>query len=350
MKIYEEERYCADLSSTIEHAVGIEQLKNSRILLTGTTGTIGSYLVDTLVWYNQNKKAGIRIYAAGRDVSRMQERFSQETDTGLTFLSYDMLQEIGFDEKIDYVIHAAGNAHPAAFCAHPTETIMGNVQGTFRLLEYARKQGAKRFLYVSSGEVYGQGDITLDSFEESYAGYVDINQARSCYPMSKRMTENLCSSYYSQYDFETVMVRPCHTYGPWMTASDSRANVQFLRNALAGKDIILKSSGTQMRSYCYVGDCASAILTVLTQGKAGESYNIANPQARCTIAALAEQIAKEAGTKVVFAEPDETERKRQTPIAKQVLNTKKLEALGWKGRYSVEMGMEHTFSILKNIS
>lgn len=349
MKIYEEELYCEDLSSTTEHVVGIEQLKNSRILITGTTGTIGSYLVDTLVWYNQHKKAGIQIFAAGRDVRCMQQRFSQEEDTGLTFLAYDMLQEIAFDEEVDYVIHAAGNAHPAAFCTNPTETIIGNVQGTYRLLEYARKQGAKRFLYVSSGEVYGQGDVTLDSFEESYAGYVDINQARSCYPMSKRMAENLCSSYYSQYKLETVMVRPCHTYGPWMTASDSRANVQFMRNALAGDDIVLKSAGTQMRSYCYVGDCVSAILSVLIQGKPGESYNIANAEAQTTIAGLAEQIAREAGTDVVYAQPDEEERTRQTPIAKQVLNTDKLESLGWKGKYSVKEGIRHTFLILKQI-
>jgi UDP-glucuronate decarboxylase len=112
------------------------------------------------------------------------------------FLQYDMNAPIGFNVHVDYIIHAAGNAHPAAFNGNPVGTTMGNIESTFRLLEYLRLHEGKRLLYVSSGEVYGQGDVSLDSFDELYSGYLDVLSPRSCYPLSKRMTENLCSSYW----------------------------------------------------------------------------------------------------------------------------------------------------------
>lgn len=208
-----------------------------------------------------------------------------------------MIQTEDGNVSVDYVVHAAGNAHPTTFNRDPVGTIWGNIKGTYNLLEYCKSCKGKRFLYVSSGEVYGQGDLSVEEFEEKYAGYIDILSPRSCYPSSKRAVENLCASYYSQYGLETLIVRPCHTYGPGITMTDSRANAQFFRNVLNGEDIVMKSAGTQLRSYNYVADCASAILTVLFNGEAGQAYNIANPKVRITIAQLADIIAKKSGRK-----------------------------------------------------
>lgn len=346
MNLYESKTYINDLRVAIRASVGIENLKNKRVLITGATGTIGSFIVDMLLEYNKDG-ANIEIFAAGRSLERLEQRFKYGRTNQLEYKKYDMLSHVTLDMPIDYVIHAAGNAHPAAFNGDPVGTIVENVNGTYELLEYARRYEAKRFCYISSGEVYGQGDLSLDSFEEGYSGYLDTLSPRSCYPMSKRAAETLCASYTKQYGLETVIVRPCHTYGPGITKSDSRANVQFIRNALNGEDIVLKSAGTQMRSYCYIADCASAIITCLVKGNASEAYNSANPKARATIAELAEVIAGCVGKKVIFANPDKVDLENRTPIAKQVLNTKKLEKLGWKGNYSVRMGIEHTLAILE---
>ena len=108
----------------------------------------------------------------------------------------------------------------------------------------------------------------------------------------------------------------------------------------------MKSAGTQMCSYNYIGDCASAIITVLINGKCGEAYNTANPDVRLTIAQLAEIIASAANRKVVFADPDDVDLAYRTPIAKQVLSSKKLENLGWSGVFSAEIGVKHTLDIL----
>src|SRR5699024_8541963 len=121
---------------------------------------------------------------------------------------------------------------------YPVDTLLGNVTGTDHFLEYARTHGTKRFLYVSSGEMYGQPDASderlKDGFYESYCGSVDYSDPRSCYPSGKRAAETLCQSYISQYDMEAVIVRPCHCYGPTQTESDTRAVSQFIRMGIAG--------------------------------------------------------------------------------------------------------------------
>lgn len=347
MNLRQSKLYTEDLETTLAHAVDIEKLYGKKVLITGATGTIGSFAADALIYLNQKVKANIRVLLAGRSVEKLQNQFGNHDN--VKYLSYDLNAPIEFDEAIDYVIHAAGNAHPAAFNGDPVGTIVGNIDSTHRLLEYMKNHGGKRCLYVSSGEVYGQGDISLDAFDETYSGYLDILSARSCYPLSKRMTENLCVSYWKQYDIESVIVRPCHTYGPFMTPSDNRAHTQFLHNALSGEDVVMKSAGTQMRSYNYVADCVAGLLTVLVNGNVGEAYNLANPKVRVTIAEFAEKIATAEECKVIFDDPTEADVANRSPIPKQILATEKLESLGWQPAFSIDLGIRHTLDILKEM-
>ena len=347
MNLRQSKLYTEDLETTLAHAVDIEKLYGKKVLITGATGTIGSFAADALIHLNQKVKANIRVLLAGRSVEKLQNQFGNHDN--VKYLSYDLNAPIEFDEAIDYVIHAAGNAHPAAFNGDPVGTIVGNIDSTHRLLEYMKNHGGKRCLYVSSGEVYGQGDISLDAFDETYSGYLDILSARSCYPLSKRMTENLCVSYWKQYDIESVIVRPCHTYGPFMTPSDNRAHTQVLHNALSGEDVVMKSAGTQMRSYNYVADCVAGLLTVLVNGNVGEAYNLANPKVRVTIAEFAEKIATAEECKVIFDDPTEADVANRSPIPKQILATEKLESLGWQPAFSIDLGIRHTLDILKEM-
>jgi UDP-glucuronate decarboxylase len=347
MNLRQSKLYTEDLETTLAHAVDIEKLYGKKVLITGATGTIGSFAADALIHLNQKVKANIRVLLAGRSVEKLQNQFGNHDN--VKYLSYDLNAPIEFDEAIDYVIHAAGNAHPAAFNGDPVGTIVGNIDSTHRLLEYMKNHGGKRCLYVSSGEVYGQGDISLDAFDETYSGYLDILSARSCYPLSKRMTENLCVSYWKQYDIESVIVRPCHTYGPFMTPSDNRAHTQFLHNALSGEDVVMKSAGTQMRSYNYVADCVAGLLTVLVNGNVGEAYNLANPKVRVTIAEFAEKIATAEECKVIFDDPTEADVANRSPIPKQILATERLESLGWQPAFSIDLGIRHTLDILKEM-
>lgn len=347
MNLHQSKLYFEDIDKSLMHTVDVEKLFGKSIIITGATGTIGSFVADTLIRLNRQNTANLKIYLAGRNLEKLRKQY--EDCSGIEFLKYDMNSPIEFDVQVDYIIHAAGNAHPAAFNGNPVETTIGNIESTFGLLEYLRKHHGKRLLYVSSGEVYGQGNVSLEAFEEEYAGYVEILSPRSCYPLSKRMAENLCASYWKQYGVETVIVRPCHTYGPHMTSTDNRAHVQFFHNALNGEDIVLKSAGSQMRSYNYVGDCVSALLTVLIRGVSGEAYNLANPRARLTIAQFADRIARAESKKIVFEDPSSVDIANRSPIAKQVLDSSKVEKLGWSPAFSVEDGITHTLNILKGL-
>lgn len=347
MDLLKSKLYCEDIDIAIAHSVGLNKLNGHSILITGATGTIGSFIADLLIKYNESQKAGLKIYLAARNKSVLQNKYAFKENNELKFLSYDMLQPVDFKVPIDFVIHAAGNAHPAAFNGDPSGTIIGNIVGTYNLLEYLKKNKGKRFLYVSSGEVYGDTSELTEELEEKQSGYLDLLSSRSCYPISKRAAETLCASYYKQFGIETVIVRPSHTYGPCITKTDNRAHAQFIQNALKHEDIVLKSAGKQMRSYTYIADCASGILTVLAKGDAGEAYNIANENSRVTIAELAQIIAEIEKCKVVFSIPDKADVVNQTPIQRQVLNAKKLEKLGWKGDYDIYRGLRHTLSILK---
>lgn len=344
--MYDSATYRKDLATAISAVPKIQDLRSSSIMITGATGLIGSFLVDALLEYNSLENADIQIYALGRSKTRLQKRFEGAITDHLHFVEHDVNQSPTFDFAIDYVIHAASNAYPASFAEDPVGTILNNVFGTQYLLHYAKEHHAKRFLFVSSGEVYGQGDPNLKAFPENFSGYVDPTEPRSCYPSSKRTAETLCVSYTQQFGLETVIARPCHIYGPNTTASDNRASVQFMNNAIRGEDILMKSKGTQMRSYCYVADCASAILTILLCGQSKEAYNVANPNARVTIAGLAEAIAETAGRKVVFSEDETIAKEQQTPITYAVLDSDKLCALGWNGNYTIEQGVLSTYQVL----
>ena len=347
MKFYHNKTYIKDIDIALNHVIGIEEICNKSVFVTGATGTIGSFVADMLIRFNKKHNANTIIYLGGRNIEKIRCQFGIQKN--VEFVNYNMNMPIEFDKHVDYVIHAAGNAHPAAFNANPVGTIIDNIESTYRLLEYLRSHNGKRLLYVSSGEVYGQGDISLEAFDEPYSGYVDVLSPRSCYPLSKRMTENLCISYWKQYGIESVIVRPCHTYGPCITKTDNRAHAQFLNNALNGENIVLKSAGTQLRSYNYVADCAAALITVLVRGNSGVAYNLANSQSRVTIAELAKQIAIAGNTKVVFETPNSMDLANQSPIVKQVLDCKKIENLGWKPAFNLEEGICHTLGILRGM-
>ena len=116
-----------------------------------------------------NVSVGINVVVTSRNLDKLIEQYSFWNDKNLSFFEYDMFKDISFDVSVDYVVHAAGNAHPTTFNRDPVGTIWGNIKGTYNLLEYCKSCKGKRFLYVSSGEVYGQGDLSVEEFEEKYA-------------------------------------------------------------------------------------------------------------------------------------------------------------------------------------
>ena len=310
------------------------------ILITGATGLIGSFLVDALL----STDADIRVYAAGRSEAGMRARFGEAMDDSrFRYVPYDATRPVTIDFDPDYVVHAATSAHPLAYSTDPVGTMQANLIGVMQLLEALRARGHGRLLMLSTGEVYGENPDLPEGFAETDHGWIDTMSPRACYPESKRAAETLCASYAAQYGVDALVARLCHVYGPTFTAANSRADAQFIRKALAGEDIVMKSAGSQVRSFCYVADAAAAILTLLTKGERGQAYNVANRRSVASIRQYAETLAGIAGVKVVFDIPPEVEKAGYTKVTRAVLNPAKIEGLGWSARYDLREGLEETY-------
>ena len=244
----------------IAHVAGLplpwETLYGCNVLITGATGLLGECLTDVLMSHTEGN---IQVWASGRDDERAKSMFSGfSADPRFHYVHWDVMQPLPTTEDFHYVIHAASSASPRFFATQPVETILSNILGIRTLMEYGIKHNMQRLLFVSTGEVYGEGDGRY--FTEEYSGYVDSLSPRSCYPAGKRTAETLCASYAEEYGADFVVARPCHIYGPHFTPHDNRVYAQFIRNIINGEDIIMKSDGSQHRSWCYIVDAVKGCL------------------------------------------------------------------------------------------
>ncbi len=336
------EIYLRDVDRAIQALPDVQKLRSARILITGATGLVGAFLTDCLLALSDQNALDLRLYALCRNAARAKERFGERVNA----IAADVSEATALPE-CDYIIHAASNAHPKAFSADPVGTMLANILGVRNLLEHLRAQGHGRLLFVSTGEIYGDNPAIRDGFSETDFGKIDSMNPRACYPESKRAAETLCASYLSQYRVDSVVARLCYVYGPTITNENSRADAQFLRNALSKTDIIMKSAGAQVRSYCYVADAARALITILLSGESGSAYNVANRAAVRSIREYAEALAKVAGVQVKFETPEDAEKRGYSTVSRAVQKPDRLEALGWKPLFSFEEGIEHTFRIIE---
>lgn len=325
-------------------------LTGKTVMVTGATGLIGSSVIDILCRYNDTHKGRIRILAAGRQPERMKARFrGQANRSDLRFVVYDASRsDNAFTDHADYIIHGASNAFPSLIVKEPVETMMSNILGMKCLLDYAKEQGTRRVLFISSSEIYGKKEETEPYGEEQY-GYIDLLKPRNAYSVAKRAAETLCISYADEYGVDSVIVRPGHIYGPTASINDNRVSSAWAYAVARGEDIIMKSDGTQVRSYCYCLDCASAILKVLLKGESGHAYNISNPDSVISIKEMAEILATSAGVQVKMELPTEEERKGFNPMSNSSLDSTSLIGLGWGGCFDAKTGFGHTVSVLKTM-
>ena len=320
--------------------IDLSSIEGCNILITGATGLIGGSLVDILMNVN------CQVYALGRNEERAKKRFAEYWNSdSFHFIKGDVTKSLECNINFDYIIHAASNASPNFFKEKPVEVITSNIIGTKNLMDYGLSHGMKRMLFVSSGEVYGEG--SGKEFAETDSGYIDCATPRACYPSSKRAAETLCVSYAAEYGVDVVIARPCHTYGPFFSESDNRVYAQFIRNVLNGEDIVLKSKGDQHRSWIYVVDCVSALLTILCQGECCQAYNVADEKSEISIRNLAELIATHSGLNVLFDIPPTQDKGNTTPITTALFSTRKLQALGWQPLFSISDGTKNTISTLR---
>lgn len=344
--------YWEAISNLLKEKLPWQRLTGKTLLLTGATGMVGVCLIDIFMKWNdkqasENQK-GVKVIALSRNEERAKERLNLYWDRGdFVYATCDVNESIPEVGDVDFIIHAASNTHPLQYANDSIGTITSNVLGTKNLLDYAVGHHTERFCFVSSVEVYGENRGDVEKFDERYLGYLDCNTLRAGYPESKRLGETLCNAYKQTYDLNFVIPRLSRVYGPTMLASDSKAISQFIKKAVAGEDIVLKSEGNQKYSYSYVTDAAAGILYTLLLAESGQALNVADEESDITLKDLAGILAYLADKEVIFELPEESERRGYSTATKAMLDASKLKHMGWQAQVHMEEGLADTVNSVR---
>jgi UDP-glucuronate decarboxylase len=258
--------------------------KNKKILITGSNGLIGQYLVEALanVFSNHNNT----IY--GVDINENKKKLKQFIyyKKNLYNLKKKKIPKV----KFDYIIHLAGIPSPVYYKKFPLETIYLNAELSRELLELSLKNKSK-FIYFSSSEIYGNPFKQFIPTHETYKGYVSSVGDRSCYDESKRMGETFTYIYKTKFNIEAKIIRPFNFYGDMMRYNDERIIPKFFYQNLNNENITIYSSGKQTRTYCHMFDATIMILMIIFKGK-NFIYNVGNPSEEISAIDLAKKIIK----------------------------------------------------------
>lgn len=322
-----------DIEEIIQKDFYFKDFDNSKILVTGATGLIGSFLIKSLLTYSEKNNSNITILACCRSESKFNKVFSSFPKSNLFPLFSDICDLNISDYEIDYIIHGASITDSKTFIEKPVETIFTAIDGTRNLLNQLINKKIKSFVYLSSLEVYGSfsEDSFIKDVHENDSGYIDCLSVRSSYSEGKRMVENICISYANEYDIPVKIVRLCQTFGAGVEYNDNRVFAQFARCIIENQNIVLKTKGETIRNYCYTTDAITGILTVLSKGKVAEAYNIANKHTSISILDMAKLCCKLNNniSNVQMDISQDASKLGYNPTVKIQLITDKLESLGW---------------------
>ncbi len=346
--------YLEDLQRISEsNAIDYAALKGSTVLITGATGLVGSNLVRTFLYLNAVRGLGIQIVALIRNREKADQIFGdlrngspalrQITDRCLTFeicsLTEASAEEICAGRDVDYIFHTAGITASRLMVTKPAETLDAAILGTRTILRLAARKKCRSVVYLSSMEMYGT--CNTDPVTENDLGYIDPLKVRSNYPESKRLCENMCVAYLSEYQVPVKIARLAQTFGAGILPTENRVFAQFARSIRRGEDIVLHTKGQSDGNYCYLSDSIEALIIILQKGSSGEAYNVANEAAHTTIADMASMVCEKiSGGKsgVVFDIPKENVYGYAQDV-KMRLSSEKLRSLGWKP----EIGLEDAY-------
>lgn len=300
-----------------------------KIVVTGGAGFIGSHLCARLL------QEGHSVLCVDTMLTGSQKNITAlHNHPQFTFFQFDVTQPFPFEA--DAIFHLASPASPVGYMEHPIETILVNSQGTYQMLEQARRLDAL-FLMASTSEVYG--DPLVHPQPEDYWGNVNPVGPRACYDESKRLGETLTMEYYRQYQTNVRIVRIFNTYGPNSQLNDGRMIPNFITQALHNKPLTIYGDGSITRSICYVSDLVEGLLLAMFRPyTTGEVFNLGSTEEH-TVLEFAYTIIRlcNASSSIIF-EPsriDDPERRRPD-IAKAQ------RVLRWQPEVCMEEGLRRT--------
>ncbi len=268
-----------DLNEVLAQAApAFATLQGARIFITGGTGFFGHWLLETLLHANR----ALDLHVQATVLTRKAEAFKSRSphiacSPHVTLLEGDICSFTFPDVAHTHVIHAATDSGGAQHARAPYALAESIVDGTRRVLQFARHTGAKRLLYTSSGAVYGRS-TTLMQTPETYTGASDPLLLQSSYDESKRMAEHLCVAYSHDAGLDCVIARCFAFVGPHLPLNQHFAIGNFLDAAIRNEPIRISGDGTPRRSWLYMSDLAAWLWTLLATGKSNRAYNVGSDE------------------------------------------------------------------------
>jgi dTDP-glucose 4,6-dehydratase len=270
-----------DAAKALITAHGGDALRGRTIFMTGGTGFLGRWLVETAL------DCGARLYVLTRDANRVRDLAGR-----VSLIEGDIaaLSECpGLPSHCDYVI--SGATEPAsALAGGDPGLFFKTIEGVRHTLDYAVRANSKRILYLSSGAVYGRQPAEISRVTEDSAGAADVSDPQSTYAETKRVGELLCAHYRKRFGLETVIARGFSFIGPHIPLDRGFAAGNFIGNALERTPIVVQGDGTTLRTYLYAADFAVWCWILLLRGTAGRAYNVGS-EIEVSIGELAHEAA-----------------------------------------------------------
>lgn len=299
----------------------LQSLSGKTVLLTGGSGFVGSYLVESILAFNATRPASpCRLLLPTRSLAATQAKWPHFFGhKEVIWFEWDGRSLAPPSDTCDYLIHAASPADPAQYRDSPMRTMEDIALGTSAVLHYALRTGVTQLLYLSSGATYGTQPPEVPAFREDMNSAPELDLASSCYGEAKRYSELLCRTS----GVPVVVARLFAFIGPYQDIEGSFAAPDFIRQAMRTHTIRIHSDGSALRTYCYASDLTIGLWKLLLNGKPGELYNVGADAPAVSIRDLAELIAQHMGNVNVVVEGKTT----AGPRARYVPNTDKFKKL-----------------------
>ena len=282
-----------DLDQVLVQTEGLwEEFRRQRLFVTGGTGFLGCWLLESFIWANERLALGASAVVLTRRAAAFKKRFPYlAVHPSVELLEGDVRSFVFPKGQYSHVIHAATEAPTKDLDDKQLLKFDTMVKGTERVLEFARKSGARKVLLTSSGAVYGKQPPYLMRMAETYLGAPETTNPRWVNGEGKRASEMLCALYAAQYGLEPKMARCFSFVGPYLQLDFHYAIGSFIRNALQGQRIRADGDGSPYRSYLYASDLVTWLWTILVRGKSCRAYNVGSEKS-VTISELATLVSR----------------------------------------------------------
>jgi dTDP-glucose 4,6-dehydratase len=294
----------ADLDHVLAHTSRVwEKLHGERLFITGGTGFVGCWLLESFVWASDRLDLGASAVLLTRDPEAFHRKAPYlASHPAIALHRGDVRTFQAPPGQFSTVIHAATPSGSRVNEDDPAEMLDIVIGGTRRTLDFAVACGARRFLLTSSGAVYGKQPADVSHLSEDFGGAPDLGDPRSAYAEGKRVAELLCAITHRRHGLETKIARGFAFIGPYLPLDAHFAAGNFIRDALAGGPIRVAGDGTPYRSYLYAADMAIWLWTILVEGRPCRPYNVGS-EVETTIRDLAFAVARPAAAVHVARDP-----------------------------------------------